>query len=461
MKKVKAKIKVLSYQKKFIDSKDSKYLLFLGGFGAGKTETGILRTLYFCSYFGKKYKEEKIGTYVFGIYEPTYDLIKVILFDRFEEIMNKYGLKYTLNKSDKTLYIHDFNSKIIFRSLENEDKIIGYEHADFWIDELDTLKKDKAGRVWKKILGRNRLKKYKINIKDEVENRKNTEISEFNFEKDNSGFVTTTPEGYEFCYDTFENISEELKKKFKTIRGKTLDNIFIDKSYVMDLISQYPENLQKAYLDAEYVNLFGNNVYSMFNRLKNNINLEIDEYFEDSNDNRELHIGMDFNVDHMSACVSIWNRKDEEIYILEELKDILDTPKMIEVIKEKYEKNGYKIYIYPDSSGKNRKSNNASISDIFLLQQAGFKVIFDSTNPFIKDRVMSVNGALKNGNGRIRLYINVLNCTSITESLEKQIYDKATGQPSKKEGLDHIIDAVGYLVYKIFPIKKQLFIKDK
>lgn len=424
--KVRARVKLLSHQIDFMHE-TAQYPALVGGFGSGKTEAGIFRTFKFMAKYGQQF--EAYGEkYVFGIYEPTYDLIRLILYSRFEQILSGLKIGYVLNKSEKTLTIPKFNTIIIFRSMENEDKIVGYEHADFWIDELDTLKKSKAKGVFEKIIARNRL------------NKPDNEL--------NTGCITTTPEGYRFVYENWKKTKKP--EKYKIIKGRTENNIFLPKSYVEDLREQYPENLIEAYLNGEFVNLNSSNVYTSFSRNDNNTKYNL------SKDDKVLHIGMDFNVGKMSAVIAVWDEEEHEILVIDEIFGALDTPEMIITLKEKYY--DYNCYVYPDAAGAQRKSANASISDIKLLQQAGFLLRKSNKNPLIKDRVMSVNSMFKNAKGIKRLFINVKNCPILTENLEQQVYDPKTGQPDKTQNQDHMIDALGYLIYKLYPIKRQLFL---
>jgi len=418
MKKVKAKVKLLKHQKKFVEC-NNEYPALIGGFGSGKTESAIFRALHFVFKYGPEFK--KYGKeYVYGMYEPTYDLIKLILYPRLEEILNNMNLKYSLNKSDKVLTIHG-KGKIIFRSLENPERIIGYEHADCGIDELDTLKKDKAKEVFEKIIARNRLKKFN--------NERNT-VS-----------VTTTPEGFRFIYEKWGKATNP--EKYYMIKAKTKDNIFLPSNYIDDLKEQYPKELIEAYLNGEFVNLNAKTVYYCFDRFKNNTTIELSE------EDNEIHVGMDFNVGKMSAVVGIII--SGKMYIVDEIFGAKDTPEIIEILKKKYE--GKEIYIYPDSAGNARKTVNASETDISLLKNAGFIVRERKKNPRVKDRVLTVNGAFENAKAKRRLFINTTKCPLLTENLEQQSYDK-NGEPEKVGDVDHMLDALGYLVYYFFEIKK-------
>ena len=107
--------------------------------------------------------------------------------------------------------------------------------------------------------------------------------------------------------------------------------------------------------------------------------------------------------------------------------------------------------MYPDASGKNRKSNNASTSDIAQLQQAGFEVRAKSTNPPVKDRVAAMNKALESG----MVMINEQACPVTARCLEQQAYDK-NGLPDKSSGVDHVIDAAGYVIAHKWPVVKRV-----
>jgi hypothetical protein len=129
---------------------------------------------------------------------------------------------------------------------------------------------------------------------------------------------------------------------------------------------------------------------------------------------------------------------------------LLDTPAMIKSIQERWP--DHQISVYPDSSGNNRKSNNASESDLTLLRAAKFSVCVNPSNPFVKDRVMAVN-AMINKDGERRYRISQDRCPVTVEALEKQAYD-ANGEPDKKTGHDHPCDALGYYLCYRWPIRK-------
>ncbi|GAF91431.1 unnamed protein product, partial [marine sediment metagenome] len=172
------------------------------------------------------------------------------------------------------------------------------------------------------------------------------------------------------------------------------------------------------------------------------------------------HIGMDFNVDHMAASVHVI--RDGNPHSVDEFVDLYDTPAMIRAITEKYwpyidgrYQKAHQIYIYPDSSGKSRKSVGASETDITLLKQADFNVRAHPANPPVKDRVNSLSAMICNSEGLRRYFINPDKCPNGVESLEKQAYTDA-GTPDKTQGYDHMTDAIGYHVYYQYPLRKPI-----
>jgi hypothetical protein len=135
-------------------------------------------------------------------------------------------------------------------------------------------------------------------------------------------------------------------------------------------------------------------------------------------------------------------------HVVDEIVGCRNTEHLITTLLERFPNRT--IAIYPDASGSADKTS-ASASDIALLRQAGFIVNAKSKNPPVKDRVQAVNAKLCNSNGKLGLFVNILNCPILTKGLEQQGYDK-TGAPDKSTGLDHALDALGYFIYYSFPL---------
>lgn len=394
-------------QKAFATSKEP-FPAFVGGFGSGKTAAAIARAMALKASF---------RTCDIAYYLPTYQLVEDIAFKRFPELCERKGWAYKINKQSKHIEFPNAG-RIIFRTMDNPSAIVGYEVAHSILDELDTLPFDKARDVWNKVIARNRQK---------------CAIG-------NTVAVATTPEGFRFVYDRWV---KNKAKGYAIYRAKTTDNVAnLPADYIENLRNSYPSNLLSAYLDGEFVNLTSGSVYAEFDRTLNYCNTVVA-------DNEPLHIGLDFNVTKMAAVVYVL--RDTNPHAVNEFTDVFDTPAMCRLIKDRYPNRA--IYIYPDASGQARKSNNASESDLSILRQAGFTVLVNSRNPAVKDRVLSTNNMI-HSQGIRRLFVNSDACPALTESFEKQAYDK-NGEPDKSSGLDHVIDAATYFIAYKFPIATQ------
>lgn len=381
----------------------AKFPAFVAGFGAGKTEAAVMRSIYGLI--------SNPGTNR-GFYEPTYDLIRMIAWPRFEAILTEFGLEYTLHKSPVNMISVRGYGNIYFRSMDNAQRIVGYEHADADIDELDTLKTADAAYAWRQILARNRQAKDGLNTIG----------------------VTTTPEGFRFVYEMWR---KNPKEGYEIIQAPTRSNPHLPDGYIESIQDSYPTHLLAAYLNGEFVNLTAGTVYASYNRAKNNSTEEIAE-------GEDLFIGCDFNVTKQAATVYV--KRGEEWHCVSELTDMYDTPDMVRLIKAKWPTS--RVFIYPDASGRARKTVDASTSDIALLEQAGFRVRVNTKNPSVKDRILAMNAALDSR----RVFINHNACPVVADCLEQQAYKN--GEPDKSSGNDHQNDATTYPIAYEMPIVK-------
>lgn len=388
---------LLPHQEKLFLSEENTILL--GGFGSGKSDAGAYKTLK------KKFQHPEFKV---AYYLPSYPLVRDIAFDKFTSILADNNIPYKLNRSDKEISIPNYSS-IIFRTMSEPENIIGYEVAYSLIDEADILPKDKMELAFNKILGRNRA----------IENATIDMVS--------------TPEGFKFLYD---KVNSGL---FNVIKAKTTDNKFIPKKYIEDLKEQYPEQLLKAYLNGEFVNLTQGTVYESFDRLKHNT----DKVWSSKD---RLLIGQDFNI---GGCVSIVYIKDgSALYAVDEFVS-KNTQEIINNINKKYPNND--IEIFPDASGFSGKTN-ATKSDNQMLIDAGFMLNAPKANGRVMDRVNATNNKFEKN----ELYINCAKCPGYAKALEQQTWTK-NNEPEKFNGaatVDDYNDAGTYPIARLFPIVK-------
>jgi len=167
--------------------------------------------------------------------------------------------------------------------------------------------------------------------------------------------------------------------------------------------------------------------------------------------NQIVHVGMDFNVDPMTAVLC--HVCGDTIYQWGEvwLKNS-NTYEMARYLAEKF--NPRQCVIYPDSTGQARETN-ATASDMKILKDSGFVIRAHSVNPRQRDRVNAMNGRFKSMDGSRRFFINPNTCPKTINDINKAeiMPDGRLNKDQEKQQIGHISAALGYLVSYLFPMR--------
>jgi hypothetical protein len=163
-----------------------------------------------------------------------------------------------------------------------------------------------------------------------------------------------------------------------------------------------------------------------------------------------IYIGIDFNIDPMSAVIA--TRKGDVLYVFDEIRMFSsNTQELVAEIQSRYPKS--KVWAFPDPASRQRKTSAGGATDLTILQNAQFVVKCPISHTPVRDRINAVNSRLKDSTGVRHLYI-APKCKYTIEGLERQTYKEGTVQPDKESGYDHQMDALGYLVDYLYPIRK-------
>src|SRR6185369_1656854 len=112
--------------------------------------------------------------------------------------------------------------RILFRNMEQPQRIIGYEVAHSLVDEIDVMATDKARDAWNKIIARNRQK----------------------CGMPNTVGIATTPEGFKFAYERWK---KDTVDGYELIQADTEENAHnLPDGYIDGLRASYPSNLLAA-----------------------------------------------------------------------------------------------------------------------------------------------------------------------------------------------------------------------
>jgi len=413
------RVKINPPQKRFLPM-PQKYRAFIGGFGSSKTHTGCMAM---CQHFAEFPGVNQ------GYFAPTYPHIRDIFYPTIGRVADSYGFRVDIKQGNHEVDFYNaagqYLGTTMCRSMDKPGNIIGFEIGHAMVDELDVMPTDKAEQAWIKIQARLRAKSKHGELKNGID-------------------IASTPEGFKFCHKKFVQAIQdnpELSKNYGIVQASTYENEKnLPPDYIPSLKETYPAELIEAYLNGQFVNLTSGTVFRNYDRVRCNSTETIRE-------KEPLFIGQDFNVQKMASAISV--QRPDGYHAAAELKDVFDTPALIKIIKERYK--DHRIIIYPDASGKSRKSVDASTSDIALLQQAGFTVRVNPRNPAIKDRVLATNKAFEAG----KIKVNAKACPTLARCLEQQAYDD-NGEPDKTTGFDHMNEAFSYFVAYEFPVVKPI-----
>jgi hypothetical protein len=248
-----------------------------------------------------------------------------------------------------------------------------------------------------------------------------------------------TPKGRNHFYDLYGK-GVDGDEGWKSYQYTTIEGGNVEANEIASARADLDERTFQQEYEAQFVNYSGI-IYYGFKR---------EESVRRHTDDRHvIHVGMDFNLDPMSAV--LMTRKGDTLHIFDEIVMFgSNTDEMVAELRERYG-NGT-IVIYPDPASRQRKTSAGGRTDLSILQNAGFEVRVRNSHAAVRDRINAVNSRLLSNDGQRRLYVDP-KCKKVIESLERHTYKEGTSQP-EKDGFDHMNDALGYAVEYLFPIRK-------
>lgn len=383
---------------------------FFAGFGSGKSEAATLRLIHLIT--------QDPGIDVSHFF-PSYRLAKRRgLFGTTAHI-KKIGLEYVVNKSDLTIFLPKFGSTIYLETYHDPDAIVSFEVAHAVVDELDTLNKDDARRVWQKVTERVRQK--------------------CNHPAGNTlGCVSTPDQGVTgFCYETWGR-GEHLAEGYHYITAGTRSNKFLPAGYADQIAKNYDPIAAEAFLNGGWVSFTQNKVYHFFKRTEHHTQRVL------TDSDTVIHIGLDFNIGGCCAVIFVIDQNNPvavDEFVSYDTRDFINNLSRFK---------GKKVIVYPDASGGSSHTN-ASESDISLIRREGIQVNAHQSNPAIRDRINAVNGLLAHN----RLRINTDKCPNLINALESQGYTER-GEPEKwnaHPAIDDWVDGCGYFLAYMYPVR--------
>lgn len=402
---------LLPVQKQYVCDFESRYVLYVGGLGAGKSFASVVKAVLLAF---RSQGEQHIYL------EPTFPMINQVALPTWFKILDKYNIPYAFRRAptpEITLKLPLGDTPILLLPLLNYERLVGINAASLSIDEADTVKQEVAEAALVRLQGRVRV----------------GNCPQICF--------ASTPEGRRFIWDFFEKNKTDDKALY---RADTRENPYLQDGYVDDLLEKYPPHLVDAYVRGLFTNLETATVFSEFNREVNASNIFHPE------DGEVVLVGADFNIGKCSSVYAVMRNsgRGQTLHLFDE-QITRDTFALAEHIKRKFVKHVARgmVIVYPDSSGSHA-STSSTMSDHDILREAGLKVVADRRNPPISETVAMANNYLH----KRQIMVNAATCDDTVDMLESWAYDSAL-KPAKGGTNDrsHFGDAFRYLVWQSMP----------
>ena len=343
---------------------------------------------------------------------PTFKMAKEICWSNLKTMLHAFNWIEEINETNLTIKVKKSNSIICLKSADQPDALRGSGINFLILDEFADIDK----RTWFEVL--------RASIADTL----------------GDVLMCGTPRGFgNWSYEMYLKGKDD--KEWESFQYTTLQGGMVSKQELEQAKLDLDVRTFRQEFEGTFENYAGS-VYYNFHPVESVIERKIDW-------SKPLHLGMDFNVDPMSAAVA--QIEKDKVYFVDEIVIYSsNTDEMCQEIRDRY---GTKIpiFVYPDPASKQRKTSAGGRTDLSILQNAGFKVKVKHKHPAIRDRVNAVNSRLKDSKGDRHIFISNY-CKTLIKGLQRQIYKENTNIPDKEEGFDHMNDALGYLIDYIKPL---------
>src|SRR6185503_10567504 len=351
---------------------------------------------------------------------PTFPMLRDSTLASLTEILERNQIPFEWNKGDNILTMKDSGSRVLLRPVDDFDRLRGTNLAWFGLDELTYTQEG----AWLRLEGR---------LRDPKATRR-------------CGFAVWTPKGFDWVYRKF--IAHPVEG-YEAILAQPFENRFLlDEvpDFYERLRASYDENFFRQEVMGDYLNVRGGLVYSSFDRKRNVTELEPVLGLP-------LLWALDFNVDPLCSLVA--QKVKDEVRVLDEI--VLrraTTEQLCEEFVQRFGNPSGGVDVYGDASGAAMHTSSDStdygvIRDFFRARGVRVRFRVPKSNPSVRDRVVTVNGKLRNAADEVSMFVSP-KCKELIDDFEQVSYEEDSTQidKTKDRRRTHSSDALGYLVWQ-------------
>ncbi len=351
---------------------------------------------------------------------PTYPMLRDATQSTLFEILERSRIPFEHSKAENTLLLKDTRSRILFRPVEEFDRLRGTNLAWFGLDELTYTQEE----AWVVLEGR-------------LRDPKATRLC---------GFATWTPKGFDWVYRRFVH---ERVDGYEVVVAAPFEN-----RHLLARIPDFYERLKRSYdakfyaqeVMGEYISLHAGLVYHEFRRPEHVRETTVDPTLP-------LLWALDFNVDPMCSVVA--QIAEQTVTVLNEIVlSRATTAEACEEFSARYPKHSAGICVYGDASGSHMQTTGTTDYQIVreFFRRAGYGNVrykVPRANPLVRERVGLVNAKFKSAAGEQHLVVDG-KCRELIKDLEQVTYkpDSSVIDKDKDPRRTHLSDALGYLIWQ-------------
>ena len=385
-----------------ISSSNKRFRVLVSGRRFGKTYLCITEMMKYAS---------RVKQNIWYV-APTFKMAREIAWAKLKDMLHQFNWIENVNESNLQITIKKTGSKISLKGCENYDALRGVGIDFLILDEFADIDE----KAWTEVL--------RASIAD----------------TQGDVLMCGSPKGYgNWSYRLYLKGKED--EEWDSFQFTTLQGGMVPKEELEQAKQDVDIRTYRQEFEGTFENYAGA-VYYNFHPVDNVRQSNIDW-------SKPLHIGLDFNVDPMSASVA--QIEKDTIHFKDEIVIYSsNTDEMVEEIRNRYGSK-QKIFCYPDPACRQRKTSAGGRTDLTILQNAGFNVKCKIKHSPIRDRINAVNSRLKSATGKRHIFVNP-SCKIIIRGLQRQIYKENTNIPDKEEGFDHMNDSIGYLIEIVKPL---------
>lgn len=419
---------------------DYDITLYQGGFGSGKTHTGVITGLSVLA-------ENHGASWLVGA--DTAARLKMTTAETYEELLHDAKVKYRYNKTDRIIRIPGWDdARVIFKGLDDPMALRSVNGIGGHLEEASLL----TEAAYLEFLGRLRQAKNNNTIRL---------------------ILTTNPQstrGWLFEHFvnrggvTVENIRDrDVRISRRRVVASTLENKYVSDAFIATLKASYDPELYNIVVlgqDGDYTRGLVNYNFS-------DLNIQETEYKPDL----DVYLSCDFNVDPMSwVCAHRFN--GEYHFFDEVVVENTNIDECVRVFAGRYPNHSKRVIITGDASGNNRDVRAEQVGGTSYTQMinsfnkvsypAQVKVDVRLRNPAPADRTAAWNAMVCNAEGVRRVFVHprckwlIWNCQNLRyKEGTSEIHEPTTKEiekDSKQKFTKHVWDAASYLVEKYDPI---------